>query len=199
MDVFDQHQPNNKGVLKTLGKVMDRGELYSCGNFTIFAKNILVKDSDFEYETKYAVVYDEQADMLITGELGLRFIGKVMIKGEIIETLKQENKLKELWDPQFICKNGKYSEFLIKDEDILNACSELINEDYIAKLIERINHNTQFLEELKKLKDELDPSDPNFGESFLTLETAITEITDKINKLRNLLDYGGTDIIEPYE
>ena len=100
-------------------------------------------------------------------------------------------------DPDLVDKNEDLKKFLIEDPAIIESCAELINEDYTAKLIERVTHNTSFLEELKKLKDDLDPSDENFGESFLTLETAITEITDKIEKLRNVLEFGGTDIIEP--
>ncbi|MHA1379515.1 MAG: hypothetical protein ACTSRG_14170 [Candidatus Helarchaeota archaeon] len=197
MDTNSGENPDKRDVIKFLSKAMDQGELYSCDNFTIFAKVILKKDKDFEYEIKFAVVYDEQADVVVTGELGLCFTGQKMFKGKIIEYLQKENRLKDLWDPQILNETNHLSEFLIEDEDIIDACSELVNEDYRAKLNERIKNNAQFLDELIKLKEDLNPSDPNFGESFLTLETAITEITEKIDKLRNLLEFGGTDVVEP--
>ncbi|NVM01665.1 MAG: hypothetical protein HWN67_04990, partial [Candidatus Helarchaeota archaeon] len=150
------------------------------------------------YNKKIAIVYDEQADMVITGELGLRFIGHKMYKAKLIIQLHKENKLNQLLNPELIEKNKEYSKFCVSDENIIKACSELINEDYINKLVERINHNTQFLEELLNLKENLDPSDPNFGESFLTLETAINEIGDKIRKLRNLLEFGDSDLNSTY-
>lgn len=181
-------------IIKLLSDSMDRGELYSCGNFTILAKIIQVNDGDLEYQKKFAVVYDRQADMLITGELGLRFIGEKMYSAEIIDDLKKSNRLSDLWDPDLIEKNGKYSEFLTGDAETIGACSELINEDYIAKIEERIHNNATFLGELKGIKDDLDPADLNFGESYLTLETAITELEEKVKKLRNLLEFGTSNL-----
>ncbi|NVM03671.1 MAG: hypothetical protein HWN67_15175, partial [Candidatus Helarchaeota archaeon] len=77
-------------ILKLLNNIMAGGELYSCDNFTIFAKKILIKEGDIEYNKKIAIVYDEQADMVITGELGLRFIGHKMYKAKLIIQLHKE-------------------------------------------------------------------------------------------------------------
>ncbi|MFX1452313.1 MAG: hypothetical protein ACFFCM_15855 [Promethearchaeota archaeon] len=185
-------------IIKLLGDAMGRGELYNCGNFIIFAKIIQINDGDLEYQKKFAVVYDRQAEMVVTGELALRFTGEKMYNAEIFDELRKINKLSELWNPKLTEKNEKCSEFLTGDEETLKACSELVNEDYIAKIEERIHHNTTFLEELKNIKENLDPADQNFGESFLTLETAITEIEEKVKKLRNLLEFGSTNLIESY-
>ncbi|NVM03698.1 MAG: hypothetical protein HWN67_15310 [Candidatus Helarchaeota archaeon] len=185
-------------LIKLLADSMERGEIYSCGNFTIFAKIININDGDLEYQKKFAVVYDRQADMLITGELGLRFIGENMYSAEIVYELQKEDRLLDLWDPELIEKNNKYSEFLTGDAETIGACSELVNEDYISKIEERIHHNSTFLDELKGIKDDLDPADLNFGESYLTLETAITELEEKVKKLRNLLEFGTSDLKDLY-
>ncbi len=193
-ETYDEQDLEKENTIKLLADAMDRGESYSCGNFTILAKIIQVNDGDLEYQKKHAVVYDSQANILITGELGLRFIGENMYSAEIIDELKKDNRLPDLWEPELIEKNDKYSEFLAGDAETIGACTELINEDYIAKIQERIQHNTTFLEELKGIKDDLDPADLNFGESYLTLETAITELEEKVKKLRNLLEFGTSDL-----
>ncbi|MFX0136849.1 MAG: hypothetical protein ACFFDN_24645 [Candidatus Hodarchaeota archaeon] len=193
-EMSEIEDPEKEAIIKLLADTMGRGELYSCGNFTIFAKIIQIKDGDLEYQKKITIVYDSAADMVIIGELGLRFTGEKMYKAEIINELRKKNKLADLWDQELTEKNEEYSEFLTGDKPTIKACSELINEDYIAKIEERIHHNTTFLEELKDLKEDLDPADLNFGESYLTLETAITELEEKVKKLRNLLEYGTSDL-----
>lgn len=185
------------GIIKLLGDTMKRGEIYSCENFTIFAQSNDIQESDLEYNENSAVVYDSKANTIIIGELGLRFTGQKMYIAEIIEVLRQDDKLNQLWDLNLVEKNNIYLKFLMEDKEAIKACSELINEEYIAKLIERIKYNSEFLEELKNLEENLDPQDPNFAESYLTLETAIGEISEKIKKLQNLLEFGDTEFFIP--